>query len=279
MRGYPPSKNRVDLHLHTDASDGVYPPAEVIKLAARAGLKAAAVTDHDTLEGIPEALRAGKEWNIEVVPGVEISVLYQGGEFHLLGYYPARGGELEKALQFMREERYRRMQLMLDRLRDLEIRVSWEEVLSAAGKAAPGRLHLARVLVKKGYCPSTEEAFQRFLDRGRPAYVPRETLSAAQALRLLLKDGAVPVLAHPGEKGKTVLRNLVRMGLRGVEVYHPDHHAGLQEFYRGQALDLGLFITGGSDFHGDFQTGFREPGSISVPYRCLEQLKRVVRRI
>ena len=103
MRGYPPSEKRVDLHLHTDASDGVYPPAEVIKLAARAGLKAAAVTDHDTLEGIPEALRAGKEWNIEVVPGVEISVLYQGGEFHLLGYYPAREGELEKALQFMRK--------------------------------------------------------------------------------------------------------------------------------------------------------------------------------
>ncbi len=266
-------KKRVDLHLHTTASDGIYPPEKVIALAARAGLAAVSITDHDTLDGLGPALAAGTRYGIEVVPGVEVSCAYAGEEVHLLGYYPDRSGPLGPALEEMRRDRVRRMQRMLDRLRGLGVKLAWEEVEAEMGEAAPGRLHLARLLVKKKLVHTIEEAFKYFLGNGCPAYVSRRHLPAAEAVRLLLAGGAVPVLAHPGPGGKAALEALLRHGLKGVEVFHPEHTPAVQRYYCRLAQDKGLLITGGSDFHGDYQSSVRRPGQFTVPYRCLKLLR------
>lgn len=268
-----PGARRVDLHLHTTASDGFYPPEKVIELAARAGLAAVSVTDHDTLAGLAPAMAAGPRCGIEVVPGVEVSSAYGGEEVHLLGYYPDPDGPLAAALKEMRLDRGQRMRRMLERLRGLGIKLAWDEVEAEAGEAAPGRLHLARLLVKKKLVHTVEEAFGYFLGKGRPAYVSRRYLPAGEAVRLLLAGGAVPVLAHPGPEGKTALEALLTHGLMGVEVFHPDHTPPVQLYYSRAAREKGLLVTGGSDFHGDYLSKIRHPGHVTVPYRCLEQLR------
>ena len=164
---------------------------------------------------------------------------------------------------------------MVERLNRLGFDVSPQQVFQEAAPAAPGRLHLARFMVKHKLAGSVEQAFKQYLERGRPAYVPRANLTPAAALKLLLDCGAIPVLAHPGINGAQILPALLEKGLKGIEVVHPDHSAAQQRFYRELAQEKGLLITGGSDYHGD--KGYRASGrgSASVPYGCLEQLKTV----
>jgi predicted metal-dependent phosphoesterase TrpH len=264
----------VDLHLHSNFSDGLYSPSEVIKLAASCGLAAAALTDHDTVEGLDEALQAGLEYRIEVVPGVEISTEYNGREFHILGYYPDDISKLQAALAEIRRERYARMKDMLQKLASLGFKLEEGELQEIAGRAAPGRLHLARLMLKKGYVASIEQAFSLYLKKGRPAYAGRKLMQMAEGIDLLRLCGAVPVLAHPGELARPHLDRIVSMGIMGIEVYHPDHNAALQSFYHYHAEKKGLLITGGSDFHGDRYPGAALPGTAAVPYRCLALLKK-----
>lgn len=272
-------QKRVDLHLHTTASDGVYSPAKVVDLAARAGLAAIAITDHDTLDGVEPALAAGMLYRIEVIPGVEVSSIHDGEEVHLLGYFPDLGGSLVPFLEKMRRERMYRMQRMLERLHDLGIRLSWAEVEEEAGDAAPGRLHLARLLVKKKYVYTIDEAFKSFLGHGRPAFISRNLLPAFEVVRLLRAGGALPVLAHPGPKGKPVLEALLAHGLEGVEVFHPEHTPTVQRCYERLAREKGLLVTGGSDFHGDARGRVRQPGQISIPYRYLELIRAASQKL
>ncbi len=264
---------RVDLHLHTTASDGKFLPAVVVAMAARAGLAAVSITDHDTLDGMEQALAAGTRYRIEVVPGVELSSIHNGKEVHLLGYYPDLNGSLDPILAEFRQDRVQRMQCMLERLRGLGIKLSWAEVEEETGKAAPGRMHLARLLVKKKYTYTIDEAFKCYLGNGRPAHVARRHLPAAEAVRLLLAGNALPVLAHPGPEGKAALEALLPHGLRGVEVFHPEHTPAVQRCYHRLAREKGLLITGGSDFHGDLRGRVRQPGQVSIPYRYLELLR------
>ncbi|HOL18202.1 MAG TPA: PHP domain-containing protein, partial [Bacillota bacterium] len=268
-----PGGGRADLHLHSNRSDGLYAPQELVHLVSRAGLKAAALTDHDTVEGIAEALAAGKQLGFEVVPGVEISSFEDGVEIHLLGYYPADLDFLDRELKRLRQERFTRMERMVERLNRLGFDVNPQQVFQEAAPAAPGRLHLARFMVKHKLAGSIEQAFKQFLERGRPAYVPRVNLTPAAALKLLLGSGAVPVLAHPGKNGARVLPALLEKGLKGIEVIHPDHSAAQKRFYRKLAQEKGLLLTGGSDFHGDKPYRASGRGSATVPYGCLEQLK------
>ncbi len=261
----------VDLHLHSTASDGLLTPGELMARAAAAGLAAAALTDHDTLEGVEEALAAGRRWGLEVLPGVEISASSGEREIHLLGYDPLFPEKINSVLENLRRERRRRMEKMLFLLRGLGISITFEEVSSEAGKAAPGRLHLARLMVKRGYTPDTDAAFSLYLEQGRPAFVPRRVMDPAQAIKLLHQGGAVPVLAHPGMAGRGELRELVALGLRGVEVIHPLHPPELIRYYRHRAQQMGLLITGGSDYHGGERSS--RMGDYTVPYRCLTALK------
>lgn len=267
----------VDLHLHSTASDGSLAPAGLIARAAHAGLAAVSLTDHDTLDGIDEALAAGRRCGIEVLPGVEISACCGEGEIHLLGYDPLFPEKLSAVLQELRCERYRRMEKMASRLRALGFDITGAEAAAEAEPAAPGRLHLARLMVKRGYTPDLDSAFSLYLERGQSAYVPRQNFDTGRTLALLHLAGAVPVLAHPGEAGKSLLGELVRVGLRGVEVIHPRHGPNMTRYYRLRAEQMGLLVTGGSDYHGDENGSGRRLGVYTVPYRCLTAIRNTER--
>lgn len=271
-------QRKVDLHVHSSASDGFYKPEEVVAMARRSGLAAIALTDHDTVEGVEPALREGRRIGLEVIPGVEISAELQGMELHILGYWHNLGNTLAAFLKSMRRERFQRMQKMLQALQALGIILEWPELLLQAGKAAPGRLHLARLMVKKKKAGSVEEAFYSYLGEGCPAYVPRRLLQADQAIALLLGSAALPVLAHPGPGGLTLLEKLLPFGLAGVEVFHPEHNAEIERCYMQKARRYNLLVTGGSDFHGDLQGKLRHLGSAAtvIPYSYLEKLKQAL---
>lgn len=267
------NNGRADLHLHSNRSDGIYSPRQLFKIAAQAGLKAAALTDHDTMEGVEAGLAAGLKYGIEIVPGVEISAYEAGREIHLLGYYPAYPDDLKAELLRIRQGRFERMERILEKLNTLGFSLRLDQICKEAAPAAPGRLHLARHMVKKNLVNNLRQAFSLYLERGKPAYVPRINLTPARALYLLLETGAIPVLAHPGLNGKTLLPQLAALGLKGVEVFHPDHSTAQRRYYRQFAEGNNLLITGGSDFHGDPQVRAHSPGSVSIPYHYLEKLK------
>ncbi|HHX87071.1 MAG TPA: PHP domain-containing protein [Firmicutes bacterium] len=264
----------IDLHLHSDFSDGYYPPKEVISKAARAGLKAAALTDHDTMDGIPEALKTGRRLGIEVVPGVEVSAVFRGEEIHLLGYYPTLKGRLPLFLKLMKKERWRRAGKILCKLNQLGIYLNRDDVLKEAGQAAPGRLHFARLLLKHKIVTSIEEAFKLYLGKGSTAYFPRKILPVETVLRILHESQAVTVLAHPGLIKQTPVDELLSLGLRGVEVYYPDHDHSEQRSVLQLARERKLIITGGSDFHGDPHSKVNGPGYIAINYHYLLKLRQ-----
>lgn len=269
---------KVDFHMHSSASDGLFRPQELMKIAAGAGLAAVGLTDHDTVNGLPEAQKAAGKYGIELIPGVEISVLDDGFEIHMLGYYPRHFNQLKTVLEKMQRERFLRMDLIVDKLKKLRFKINTGEVLTEAGKAAPGRLHLARLLLKKNYVHTLAEAFSLYLNRDRPAYVPRRTMSIGQVMDLLQEVEAIPVIAHPGNKGKSVVEKLIPEGLAGIEVFHPDHNKALARYYRDLALDKKLIITGGSDYHGESGVGGAYPIGRAVPYSYLVRMKRLIHR-
>jgi 3',5'-nucleoside bisphosphate phosphatase len=255
----------LDLHAHTTYSDGTLSPHDLVKAAIAAGVKALAITDHDTLAGWNEA-RAAAGADLEIVPGVELSTVEQGRSLHLLGYYPDRTA-LEPRLQERIAGRRRRAQAMVEKLTTLGYPIT---LPALADTIAPGRPHLATALVQAGYASSNREAFDRWLGDHGPAYVPYEPFSAAEGIQLLQDCGAVPVWAHPylfrGGTVETVLPHLVAAGLRGVEVYHPHHSASEVRRLEGYCRQSGLLMTGGSDYHGP------SPGEKSQGQGGLNQL-------
>ncbi|PSR14761.1 phosphatase [filamentous cyanobacterium CCP3] len=239
----------LDLHSHTTFSDGTLTPTELVAAAIAAGVRALAITDHDTLAGWDEALEAsGGE--LEVVPGVELSTVENGRSLHILGFYPNRN-RLEPSLSERIEGRRRRAQQMAEKLAALGYPI---ELPAMPGSMAPGRPHLATALVKAGHAATKREAFDRWLGDHGPAYVQYEKFSAAEGIQLLRDCGAVPVWAHPYLfKGSTVdalMPQLVEAGLMGVEVYHPHHSPSDVRRLEDYCRHYGLLMTGGSDYHG-----------------------------
>ncbi len=266
-------KYKVDLHLHSSCSDGLLRPGELIGMASGYGLSAVALTDHDTVEGLEEAFTAGKKHQTEVVAGVEIGVIEKGREIHILGYGLKKLDRLQESLYKLRSKRAGRMAAMLKALNRLGFSVSESEIAAESGEAAPGRLHLARLLHRKGYVNSIERAFKSFIGKGQPAYIPRETYTLAQTIKLLTDCGAVPVLAHPGRACQSLVGELVAAGIRGIEVFHPDHDFSLRHFYLQVAEAKGLVVTGGSDYHGDNSAGHQYPTHLAVDGFYLDRLK------
>ncbi len=273
----------VDLHTHTRCSDGALAPAELVALAARKGLSAVAITDHDTVEGNAEAVAAGKNASIAVVPGVEISTQWTGVTFHLLGLGLDRTTPLvEERFRFLADSRRERTPRMLQRLHGLGIEVDPEEVTREAGGGVVGRPHLARVLVRMGAASSVQDAFDRFLGRGKAAYVDKARLSPADACAVIRDAGGAVILAHPGlvEQDRpgllpALLDHLLPLGLDGLEAYYSRHSPAQSRRYRQLARKRGLIITGGSDFHDgrdggpDLGTGL---GDLRVPDDCYRAL-------
>ncbi len=260
----------VDLHMHSLASDGACSPADVVETARSVGLAAIALTDHDTLAGLPEAVAAGERLGVRVISGVELSAMDGREEVHVLGLHLSRTESLEFALADFRQRRLQRAEAMVARLNALGVPVSLDAVLSAAGGGAIGRPHLARAIVDGGWARDTREAFDRYLGNGRPAHVAKAKISVRDAIRLVHQARGLAVWAHPG--GAANRRRLEQMrgeGLDGLEVRHPGHSS--EDIVRLKTLadHLGLVPSGGSDWHGA-REGTRLMGSMLVPGEWLD---------
>ncbi len=267
-------KNRkVDLHLHSSCSDGVYTPQQLVQILSASGLAAFALTDHDTLDGLASAAKAAEENKVELVPGVEISVVEETREIHILGFYPVKLRMLGEKLAELRIQRFARMEKTVWLLQKLGFRITEAEVFDEAGQASPGRMHLARILVRKNYVHSIEEAFKLYLGFKKPAYVLRNTFSLADTINLLVDSQAIPVFAHPGAEGLKMLKSLIPLGLKGVEAFHPDHnHKMVLEAIR-LATENNLLITGGSDFHGLSERYTQYPIEAAIDYIFFQKLR------
>jgi predicted metal-dependent phosphoesterase TrpH len=256
--------------MHSTASDGSLPASRVVEAAAGAGLAAIALTDHDTLAGVPEARGAGERLGVRVVPGVELSA-HDEGEVHLLGLHIAKPEKLEARLSGFREARRSRAERIVKRLEELGVPVTMEGVLEHAGTGAIGRPHVARAIVALGKARDQREAFDRWLGFGKPAYVDKEYLAVRDAIALVHEAGGIAVLAHPGASAtRARLEELRAVGLDGVEVRHPSHSS--EDIARIGALadHLELLPSGGSDWHGA-STGQRTIGCMRVPAAWLEK--------
>ncbi len=269
---------KIDLHTHTTASDGMLTPREIVKLAARLKVKYLGITDHDTTIGLRDALDEAGKWDVEVIPGVELSVEWPTGEMHILGYYvPPEWGKLEEKLAELREDRRARASRIIEKLKGLGIILDLDEIYSIAGESV-GRPHIARLMVSKGYVSSVEEAFEKYLRKGAPAYVEKRWLKPFEAVKLLRECGAIPVLAHPTTLNISasgldkLISRLKSIGLMGIEVYTPIHSESQVEIFRRIAEKHGLICTGGTDFHGDEDSGV-ELAMINVPMECVRALK------
>ena len=276
--------SRIDLHLHTTHSDGSLSPAEVLRLAHKAGVTALAITDHDIVSGIPDAISTGAELGVEIIPGVEISSYIGNSELHILGYcMDWQDPELIRRLTVLRESRHTRNPQIIERLRSLGLDVTYDEVRALAGTDSVGRPHIARLLMDKKYVTSAKEAFDRYLAEGRPGYVARELPKPADAIAWIRAAGGVAVLAHPtwakvsGEGLNMLCTALKAEGLGGIEVHYSTHTKRQTTEYLDLAKRLNLLVTGGSDFHGitkpDIEVGTGR-GDLKVPEKLLDPLKK-----
>ncbi len=279
-----PFTDMVDLHVHSSASDGVRRPREVVRHAADLGLKALALTDHDTVAGVAEAEAAGKELGVEVIPGVEISAEFEDGACHLCGYWidPAEP-HLAKVLATAQGGRDRRNREILGRLNDLGVALTMDEVVGQAGEEGTvTRAHFARAMLERGLVKSWDEAFDRYLARGAPAFVYRKRVGPEEAIVAIHHAGGLAVLAHPRQLNRSLahteetIARLAEAGLDGVETQSPDHSPTLGRHYHEIAERHGLLETGGTDWHGRADSQIRlgtGTGRVSVRYDVVEAMK------
>ena len=265
-----------DLHLHTRFSDGGWTPAELVQEAARLCFVTIAVTDHDTLDGIAESLVAGAKQGVEVIAGVEITCNLDGTEAHLLGYFLGdtwQAPALRAVLDHAKQLRLDRIEQFVARLRQLGVPLSVADVMAGSDCGTTGRLHVALALQRRGVVTNVEEAFTRFLRRGRPAFVDRPRINLAEAIGHIERAGGVAVLAHPGLLNRDdQIEELVTLGLAGLEVWHPRHSPAQTSRYLKITERLGLLATGGSDSHGPVRDELVF-GSVRLPQERVEALK------
>ncbi|CAN5867851.1 PHP domain-containing protein [soil metagenome] len=259
----------VDLHMHSTASDGSRSPRDVVQAAKNAGLVAIALTDHDTVGGLAEAQAAGLELGVRVVKGIELSAVEGEAETHMLGLHLGDTLVIERELGALRDMRERRGQQIVDKLSALGVMVTFDDVLAQSGGGAVGRPHVARALVADGWATDVRDAFDRYLGAGKPAYVAKDQLGMAAAIAIIHAAGGLAVLAHPGPAGtRERLTALAALGLDGVEVRHPGHSPSDTNRLGALASQLGLLMSGGSDWHGAAD-GPRTIGMMHVPFEWL----------
>ena len=260
----------VDLHSHSTASDGSQTPADVVAAAKAVGLAALALTDHDSMAGVPDAVRAGESLGVRVVPGVELSATDDEREVHLLGLHIQRPASIDEALRVFRDRRHERAVQIVEKLNALGVPITFDDVLARAGDAAIGRPHLARVLIEGGWARDSRDAFDRYLGAGKPAYVAKHRLSVGEAIDLAHAGGGIAVLAHPGSEGRReTIERFVRLGLDGLEVRHPGHSSEDVNRLGALAGFFNLVQSGGSDWHGA-SDGPRVLGVMRVPAAWLD---------
>ncbi len=267
-----------DLHLHTAYSDGTYTPEELIQEAVKSGISAISVVDHDTVDGIEPVMKVALGRAIEVIPGVELTAEYGKSEVHILGYLIDYQDEcFKEKMVLLKKNRIERVYRILDKLKDLGLKLDPQAVFDISAGGTVGRLHIARAMVKEGLVGSTGEAFNRFIgDRG-PAYVLGFRYFPAEAIKLIKGVGGVPVLAHPYSlQSNDLVLELIKSGIMGLEVYYPEHTKAMIGFYEGYCRKYNLLLTGGSDCHGNAKPEAKI-GSIKLPYELVEKLKQAAK--
>ena len=274
----PDTRSRVDLHLHTTASDGALSPVDLVQQAKAHGLECIAVTDHDSTNGIDEATAEGLRFGVQVIPGIEMSTDIPRAEVHVLGYYlNYRDNQFQSLLVQLREGRRDRAEKMVAKLAEMGLDLSWERVQEVAGAGSVGRPHIAQVMLERGYVSSLAEAFTEYIGRNAPAYVERYKLTPVEAVQMILGVGGLPVLAHPAEviTLSQLLPELTAAGLVGLECYYFGYSPEAVEGLVALADERGLVPTGGTDFHGRDATGQgpRYPGDVWVPWESVRRLK------
>lgn len=269
-----------DLHLHTVFSDSTYTPQELIRQASMKGLSAIAIVDHDTVCGIEPSIEAGSSQGVEVLAGIELTTEYLDTEIHILGYlldYKHKG--LLEKLDFLRKNRIERVYKITDKLKELGINLEAKSVFDIVKQGVPGRLHIARAMVKEKIVDSIFEAFRKYISDKGPAYVSGFKLSPYEGIKLIRDSGGISVLAHPYTLAKDeLIPQFVEFGLMGLEVYYPEHTQSMINFYLDLARKYALLVTGGSDCHGDAKPEIKL-GSLKIPYELVEKLKEAKRKL
>jgi hypothetical protein len=267
-----------DLHLHTLFSDGTFTPEELAREGARHGLVAMALTDHDTVEGCARMARACQDLEIEFICGSELTAEMDGAELHLIGYFmDCQNPLLQSELHKFQAARQSRVHEMVARLNAVNISLRAETVFALANCRSPGRPHVGRALVQEGFCASLDEAFERFLKKNRPAWVPKHRISALDAIALIGQAGGLAVMAHPGlNRSDQIIPALVERGLEGIECFHTKHTAAMSEHYLKIAARFNLLVTGGSDCHG-YSKGKPLIGGVKLPAVHLDKLRQAAK--
>src|SRR6266550_4197939 len=263
-----------DLHLHTNFSDGTYSPEELVSHAQRQGLSALALTDHDTIEGCPRTALACQAAAIEFIPGTELTAEQDRDELHILGYFiDIENPRFLLEIAQFQDVRQNRVREIVERLNRVHVPLQPEMVFALANCRSPGRPHVARALVEAGLCATLDEAFERFLKKNRPAWVPKFKISAADSIELIHQAGGVAVMAHPGlNRSDEVIPAMAESGLDGIECFHTKHSTATSEHYLELADRFHLLVTGGSDCHG-LSKGKPLIGTVRLPYQHVEKLK------
>lgn len=242
---------KVDLHTHTTYSDGFNSPEELVNKAKDAGIEILGISDHDNLAGIDEATEVGKKFGIEIIPGVEISTDLKDKEIHILAYYiESDNQELERYLTFFREERLKRAERIVSKLKSLGLNITIYDVLDKAKNSAVGRPHIAQALLENEQVSSYYDAFNKYIGNGGPAFEKKVHISPQSAFKIISDAGGLSFIAHPGYMPETILKELINAGVDGIEVIHPSHSPQQVRFYRGIVNEYFLLESGGSDFHG-----------------------------
>ncbi len=275
----------IDLHVHSTASDGTMSPAELVRYAHKKGLSALAITDHDTIDGIAEAVAAGNVLGIEIVPGIELSVKCQAINVHLLGYlFDYDNRQLHRSLDRLQAGRIERNKKIIANLNSLGFAIDFAELKESAGSGQNGRPHIARLMIEKGFVKNMDEAFEKYLGQGGGAYASRFILEIKEAISLIKNAGGAAVLAHPLQLDKQVdnlpllIRRMWALGLDGIEVYYPNHSRQFRKRLKLLAEEYCLLMTGGSDYHGSIRPGTTLAGgkNVSVPAELLVKLRQRV---
>ncbi len=273
----------IDLHLHTDASDGRCSPRELVDLAVASGLSIISVVDHDTFAAQAEIRDLASSAGLRTVTGIEITAVWQGTDVHVLGYYlDPSSADLIAFLERQRSDRVRRVRVMLDRLHRMGMAIDFAQVSGPVDGRTPhtiGRPQVARALVRAGHVSDMREAFDRYLAEGRPGYVPRSGATPDAVVRLIVTAGGIASLAHPGLLNRDdLIPSLVAAGMQAIEVYHPDHPPEAVERYLDIARRERLAVTGGSDYHGEQTHGASWLGRITLPLEDFHRLEELTSR-
>ncbi len=276
----------IDLHLHTTRSDGTLTPAELVQMCAERGLRIISITDHDSTEGLSEAFEAASSFpQLTIIPGIELSTDIPGNEIHVLGYFvDYENPDFQVVLERFREGRENRGRKMVEKLNELGVSISWARVQEISDGGSIGRPHIAQAMVEDGYVQYPKDAFDQYLGRNGVAYVDRLKLTPAEAVQILIDNGALPVMAHPTYSASKsgmdevdsldeTIEELKEAGLVGMEVYYKDYTPEQTERLAALADKLGLIPCGGTDYHASGNPGEPEPGSVGPPMETIEALK------